>query len=168
MTNIGATATERLSSRNTASDTPVPLSPHPVRPILYHGTKCPQTSWFPWAKRKEHRRKKEERWFISLLIIYSVKSLEALEEQIVEQYPCSDRELNGTNVIGTEYDALFIQLENEVENARRPSTICSQKRPTKREDGMSKKSRNSDHYGCVQSGSLLLRVDQNYTLSKMN
>lgn len=80
--------------------------------------------------------------------------LREIAKQIVEQYPCSfqDRELNGTNVIGTGYDALFVQLENRVENVRRPLTISPARRPAEDEDAhaMRKKSKHSDRYGCVE------------------
>lgn len=78
--------------------------------------------------------------------------LREIAKQIVEQYPCSfqDRELNGTKVIGTGYDALFIQLENRVENVRRPFTLSSAKRPAEDEDATRKKSTHSDRYGCVE------------------
>lgn len=77
--------------------------------------------------------------------------LREIAKQIVEQYPCSfqDRELNGTKVIGTTYDALLIQLENRVENVRRPLTISS-KMQAEEEDTTRKKSTHSDHYGCVE------------------
>lgn len=72
-------------------------------------------------------------------------------KQIVDKYPCSfqDRELNGTKVIGTGFDALFIHLENRVENVRRPLTI-SAKRPAEDGDVVWKKSTHSDRYGCVE------------------
>lgn len=78
--------------------------------------------------------------------------LRDIAKQIVKQYPCSfqDRELNGTKVIGTGYDALFVQLENRVENVRRPLTISSTKRSAQDENAMRKKSTHSDRYGCVQ------------------
>lgn len=71
--------------------------------------------------------------------------------QIVDKYPCSfqDRELNGTKFIGTGFDALFIQLENRVENVWRPLTISS-KRPAEDGDAVWGKSTHSDRYGCVE------------------
>lgn len=78
--------------------------------------------------------------------------LQEIVKKIVEQCPCSfqDRELNGTKVIGTGYDAFFIQLENRLENIRRPSTVSSTKRPAEGEDAVRKKSTLSDRYGCVE------------------
>ncbi|XP_039511056.1 uncharacterized protein LOC120465397 isoform X2 [Pimephales promelas] len=77
--------------------------------------------------------------------------LRDIAKQIVDKYPCSfqDRELNGTKVIGTGFDALFIQLENRVENVRRPLTISS-KRPAEDGDAVRRKSTHSDRYGCVE------------------
>lgn len=82
--------------------------------------------------------------------------LRDIAKQIVDKYPCSfqDRELNGTKVIGTGFDALFIQLENRVENVRRPFTISS-KRPAEDGDAVWRKSTH------VWSGSLLLKVQIN-------
>lgn len=78
--------------------------------------------------------------------------LRYIAKQIVEKYPCSfqDRELNGIQVVGSGYDALFIQFENRVENVRRPLTVGSTKRSTEDEMTARKKSLHSDQYGCVQ------------------
>lgn len=78
--------------------------------------------------------------------------LRYIAKQIVEKYPCSfqDREINGITVVGSGYDALFVQLENRVENVRRPLTAGLAKRSTENEMAARKKSLPSDQYGCVQ------------------
>ncbi|XP_071345452.1 uncharacterized protein [Trachinotus anak] len=169
-------AEQSLAESQAALDpasTPLPQSDHlpqtpPPTPSPIESPSC-ETYSVPWHKmppnlmvplgEKKRAPPKERREMVRIIIDDLLSKepgrpgrakLRGIAKQIVEQYPCSfqDRELNGTNVIGTGYDALFIQLENRVENARRPSLICSEKRPA--EDVMRKKSRNSDRYGCVE------------------
>lgn len=114
------------------------------------------------ALSEKKRPKPKERRELVRIVIDNVLSKECgrpgraklreIAKKIVEQYPCSfqDRELNGTKVIGTGYDALFIQLENRLENIRRPFTFSSTKRPAEGEDTVRKKSTLSDRYGCVE------------------
>ncbi|XP_057182365.1 uncharacterized protein LOC130549154 [Triplophysa rosa] len=114
------------------------------------------------ALSEKKRPKPKERRELVRIVIDDVLSkehgrpgrakLRDIAKEIVQQYPCSfqDRELNGTKVIGTGYDALFLQLENRVENVRRPLTISSKKRLAEDENAIRKKSTHSDRYGCVE------------------
>lgn len=80
------------------------------------------------------------------------RKLREFAKEIVQQYPCSfqDRETNGTTIIGSGYDSLFIQLENRLENISRPLASDPSKRPADKGDEMRKKSMHSDRYGCVE------------------
>lgn len=101
---------------------------------------------------EKKRPKPKERRELVCIIIEDVLSKECVRtgraklweiaNKIVEQYPSSfqDRELNGTQVIGTGSDALFMQLENRLGNFSRPLTFNSTKRPTEGEDTVRKKS----------------------------
>lgn len=145
----------------TQSPTPGPMEYSPSREayaVPWH--KMPPNLMLALSEKK--RPKPKERRELVCIVIDDLlgkedvrpgrAKLREIAKQIVEQYPCSfqDRELNGTKVIGTGYDALFIQLENRVENVQRPFTISSAKRPAEDEDATRKKSTHSDRYGCVE------------------
>lgn len=71
----------------------------------------------------------------------------------LEEQSClfQDRALGETKVIGTGYDSLFVQLENRVQNVRRPLTHKPTKRPADAEGRQGGKvNRYSDCYGCVE------------------
>ncbi|XP_031167416.1 uncharacterized protein LOC116058713 [Sander lucioperca] len=145
----------------TPPPTPGPMEDSPSREtydVPWH--KMPPNLMLALSEKK--RPKPKERRELVRIVIDDVLSkergrpgrakLREIAKKIVEQYPCSfqDRELNGTKVIGTGYDALFIQLENRLENIRRPFTFSSTKRPAEAEDAVRKKSTLSDRYGCVE------------------
>ncbi|XP_055067851.2 uncharacterized protein [Misgurnus anguillicaudatus] len=142
-------------------------SPSSSCPVEY--SPCCEVYAVPWHKMpsdlmlaisKKKRPKPKERRELVRIVIDDVfrkergrpgrAKLREIAKRIVAQYPCSfqDRDLQ-ENVIGTGYDTLFIQLENRVENLRRPSTSRSAKRPANDENASRKRSTPSDGYGCV-------------------
>lgn len=103
----------------------------------------------PWHKmppnpmltlREKTRSKPKEKRELVCVIIDDVLCKENIRpgraklretaRQIVQEYSSSfqDRDLSGTKIIGIGYESLFIQLENRVENVRRPLTVCSAKK----------------------------------------
>ncbi|XP_065145066.1 uncharacterized protein [Paramisgurnus dabryanus] len=142
-------------------------SPSSSCPVEY--SPCCEVYAVPWHKmpsnlmlaisKKKRPKPKERRELVRIVIddVFSKEGkrpgrakLREIAKRIVAQYPCSfqDRDLQ-ENVIGTGYDTLFIQLENRVENLRRPSTNRSAKRPANDENASRKRSTPSDRYGCV-------------------
>lgn len=140
--------------------TPGPMEDSPSRETAVPWHKMPPNLMLALSEKK--RPKPKERRELVRIVIDDVLSkgrgrpgrakLREIAKKIVEQYPCSfqDREINGNKVIGTGYDALFIQLENRLENISRPFTFSSTTRPAESEDAVRRKSTLSDRYGCVE------------------
>ncbi|XP_060786670.1 uncharacterized protein LOC132892416 [Neoarius graeffei] len=141
-----------------------PLTPGPMEESSSRETVVPWHKMPPnlmLALREKKRPKPKERREMIRIVIDDVLAkergrpgrgkLREIAKKIVQQYPSSfqDREMNGTTVIGTGYDSVFIQLENRLENISRPCTFNS--RPAaERGDEIRKKSSHSDRYGCVE------------------
>lgn len=159
----------------TPTVTPLPLNVHlsptlPPTPEPTENSSSCATYAVPWHKmppnlmlalsEKKRPKPKERRELVRIVIDDLLgkqhgrpgrAKLREIAKQIVQQYPCSfqDRDLSGTNAIGSGYDSLFVQLENRVENVRRPLTTSSAKRPAEDEEALRKKSTHADRYGCV-------------------
>lgn len=144
----------------TSSLTPGPMDYSlPCEPYAVPWHKMPPNLML--ALREKKRPKPKERRELVRVIIDDVlckenirpgrAKLREIARQIVQEYPFSfqDRELSGTKVIGTGYESLFIQLENRVENVRRPLTVCSAKKMAD-DEARKKKPTCSDWYGCVE------------------